>query len=106
MLPITACTIRAATTADGAALERLAALDSRRPLRGEILVAEHDGAIVAALSLEDRSVVADPFRPTANAVALLHARAASVAVYERTPLLRDRLRAAVRIAHGRPAAAV
>jgi hypothetical protein len=64
--------IRAARGSDGVALDDLARLDSQRPLAGDVLVAEQDGALVAALA-GDR-VVADPFRPTAGLVALLRLR--------------------------------
>jgi hypothetical protein len=69
-------TIRFALPADAAALHDLAALDSApRTPAGEVLVAESGGALVAALSLDDGRVVADPFRPTADVVALLRVRA-------------------------------
>jgi hypothetical protein len=96
MTPIIAYTIRLAAGADRCAVEQLAALDGRRPLPGEVLVAEKDGDVVAALSLEDRRVAADPFRRTADARALLEARAASLHAVQHAPRLRERLRAAVR----------
>jgi hypothetical protein len=65
--------IRAARGSDGAALERLAGLDSQRPLQGDVLLAQRDGEIVAAVS-GDR-VIADPFRPTEDLVALLNLHA-------------------------------
>jgi hypothetical protein len=65
-------TIRAARGSDGDRLTRLARLDSQRPLAGEILVAEQGGELVAALGA-DRAI-ADPFRPTADLVALLRVR--------------------------------
>jgi hypothetical protein len=101
----TAYTIRPATDADDAALERVAALDSRRSLQGEILVAEKDGSVVAALSLTDRHVVADPFRHTADALVLLHARAASLDAVDGPARQRGRLRAAVRLVRTRSAEA-
>lgn len=64
--------IRAARGSDGSALENLARLDSQRPLAGDVLLAEQDGRLVAALA-GDR-VIADPFSPTADVVALLHVR--------------------------------
>jgi hypothetical protein len=64
--------IRAARGSDGIALDDLARLDSQRPLAGDVLVAEQDGALVAALA-GDR-VIADPFRPTADLVTLLRVR--------------------------------
>jgi hypothetical protein len=68
-----AVVIRAARGSDGAALENLARLDSQRPLGGDVLIAEQDGALVAALA-GDR-VIADPFRRTADVVDLLQLRA-------------------------------
>jgi hypothetical protein len=65
--------IRAARGSDGGALEDLARLDSQRPLGGSVLVAEQDGALIAAVA-GDR-VIADPFRPTADVIDLLHLRA-------------------------------
>src|ERR671930_2657814 len=69
--------IRAARGSDGLALARLAELDSRRPLTGEVLVAERDGELAAAVSLTTGAHVADPFRPTAELVALLRLHAAA-----------------------------
>jgi len=66
--------IRAARGSDGVALDDLARLDSQRPPVGDVLVAEQDGALVAAV-VGDR-VIADPFRPTADVVELLQVRAA------------------------------
>jgi hypothetical protein len=58
-----ACAIRPATAADARALARVAALDSQRPLAAPVLLAEEGGVAVAAISLADGRVVADPFRP-------------------------------------------
>jgi hypothetical protein len=71
----TAVAIRRATLADGDAVARLAALDSRPRPRGPLLVGERDGELVAALALEDGSVVANPFRFTSDVVSLLRLRA-------------------------------
>jgi hypothetical protein len=67
--------IRAARGSDGAALDRLAALDSAPVPAGELLVAESDGAIVAAIDPESGAAIADPFRPTADVIELLRLRA-------------------------------
>jgi hypothetical protein len=67
--------IRAARGSDGPALARLAALDSRALPAGDLLVAEADGELVAALAPETGERVADPFRRTADVVALLALRA-------------------------------
>lgn len=62
--------IRPAYPDDAAALERLARLDSRRPLTGIVTVAERDGVLLAARTA-DGHMIADPFAPTADLVALL-----------------------------------
>jgi hypothetical protein len=54
---------------------RLAELDDAPPLHGQVLLALADGHAVAGLSLEDQRVVANPFVPTGEAVALLRLRA-------------------------------
>jgi hypothetical protein len=68
--------IRRADAADLDELRRLAALDSARALLGDVLVAETDGIIRAAYSIDEARAIADPFVPTADYVALLEARAA------------------------------
>ena len=68
--------IRAARGSDGAALGRLAELDSARVPTGDLIVAEADGALVAAHSPDARKTIADPFRPTADVVRLLEVRGA------------------------------
>jgi len=70
--------IRAARGSDGPALARLAELDSKRPVTGEVLVAERDGELAAAFSMTTGAHVADPFRPTADLVALLRLHAAAL----------------------------
>ena len=66
--------LRPAVDADMASLVRLARLDSSRPPAGAIFVAEDAGEIVAATSLDDGATIADPFRATAEVVALLKLR--------------------------------
>jgi hypothetical protein len=68
-------TIRHATIGDTADLARLAALDSSRIPSGELLVAELDGALVAAVSIDTGAVIADPFEHTAAIVESLRAQA-------------------------------
>jgi hypothetical protein len=68
--------IRRAVPDDLETLRYLAALDSARALLGDVLVAEADGAIHAAYSVEERRAIADPFYPTAELVELLEMRAA------------------------------
>jgi hypothetical protein len=67
--------IRSPRSDEDFAVRRLAYLDSRRPLRGDVLVAFVDGEPLAAVSLADGTVVADPFRHTADIVELLRLRA-------------------------------
>jgi hypothetical protein len=70
----TAITLRSASAADQAALADLASLDSRRLREGSYLVAEDAGRLLAAMSERDGSVIADPFRLTAETVELLRRR--------------------------------
>jgi len=63
--------IRQATSADEFTLRRLAALDDRPALRGDVLIAEEGGDARAALSLTNGRVVANPFAPTAELVDML-----------------------------------
>jgi hypothetical protein len=76
---MTDITVRRAASADQADLARLAALDSASPPRGPALVAEADSRMLAALPLGAGRPIADPFEPTAEAVALLELRAAQLA---------------------------
>jgi hypothetical protein len=69
-------TIRMAVPADTPALVRLAQLDSARaPEQLPMLVAVADGDLCAALPLNGGTAIANPFRPTAEIVAMLTARA-------------------------------
>lgn len=69
-------TIRTATEADVPMLARLSALDETATIHLPALVAERDGQPVAARSLADGLVAADPFAPTSELVELLELRAA------------------------------
>jgi hypothetical protein len=60
---------------DQGTLARLAALDETEPLAEPVLLAVSDGKAVAALSVADGRVAADPFARTADAVAMLRLRA-------------------------------
>lgn len=71
MSPTSTLLVRTAREDDRQSLERLAALDSARPLDGDVLLAELDGRPVAALSLASGGVTADPFQPTADVVQAL-----------------------------------
>jgi hypothetical protein len=63
---------------DHAALVRLAERDSADVPAGELIGAEVDGSLVAAISLANRRVVADPFTRTDGVRSLLKLRAAQL----------------------------
>ena len=87
--------IRQARHTDAAALEQLASLDSSHTPSGDVLVAEVGEELWAALSLDDGHAVADPLRPSADAVLLLGARGRQLRREQRRREQRRR-------AHGRP----
>jgi hypothetical protein len=94
---MTDISIRRAVPADESQLARLAALDSARPPRGPALVAEADSRMLAALPLGSGRPIADPFEPTAEAVALLQLRAEQLRRAETEPRgLGARLRSLLR----------
>jgi hypothetical protein len=64
-------TLRPADESDADSLERLAQLDSRQLPPGPHLLAIRGGRLAAAISLSTRTVIADPFRPTADLCELL-----------------------------------
>jgi hypothetical protein len=78
-------TIRDAVPADRGELRRLAELDSARLPGGPMVVGEIDGEVRAAYSVAERRAIANPFRRTAELVALveLHARQANRARKQR-----------------------
>jgi hypothetical protein len=71
-------TIRRAGAHDDPAITRLAELDTAPALQGLCLIAERDGAPIAACQIGSGRVVADPFQHTADIVELLEARARSL----------------------------
>jgi hypothetical protein len=89
MTDATVISLRSATAADAADLSRIAQLDSARPLQTPAVLALVDGRPVAAASLRDGRVVADPFTDSVDVVALLRARVRAAA--ERTPRRRRHL---------------
>jgi hypothetical protein len=94
-------TIRPAYADDQLALQRLASLDSaERVPPHPLLVAEVEGELRVAFSLNDGSAIADPFFPTASILALLLTQAHSDMGRRHAP---RRLRAARRPRHGVPA---
>lgn len=76
-----AIVLRPGLPEDQPSVRRLAALDSAAMPPGPFVLAEVNGRLRAAYSLIDDSVVADPFAPTADLVALLadHVRRARLA---------------------------
>jgi hypothetical protein len=70
--------IRPANPSDYSALWQLAALDDRALPSGPFLVAELDREVVAAISVPAGTTIADPFRRTAEATALLELRASQL----------------------------
>ena len=72
-------TIRRLTDTDAEALDRLAQRDSSAIPSGSLLAAiAPGGALLAAISIETRQVVADPFLPSEHAVGLLQVRARQI----------------------------
>ena len=67
--------IRRAVPTDGVALRRLEQLAERELPCGEVLIAEADGALVAATPLEGGNAVTDPFVVSGDVVELLEMRA-------------------------------
>jgi len=83
--------LRVADVDDDSMVRRLAALDDSPPLQGQVLLAVVDGEAVAAASLSDGRVVANPFLPTADTVSLLSLRASQLSEHparRRLPRLR------------------
>ena len=68
-------TIREATPADAGALARLAELDSAEVPAQPLLVAYSGDDLMAAASKFDGAAIANPFRPTAELVAMLRIEA-------------------------------
>jgi hypothetical protein len=94
-------TVRALHGDDRSAVERLAERDSASLPDGDALGAEINGELVAAISLIDGTVIADPFRPTTSATELLRLRARQLGVTgERRHLPRLRRRHAPPRARG------
>jgi hypothetical protein len=71
-------TLRLATSADGSALARLADLEQTAQPAEPVLLGEVMQRTVAALSLSDGRVVADPFTPTAELIELMRLRARQI----------------------------
>ena len=95
MFPANNHVIRLAGDDDYAALERLAQLDSASPLEHPILVGEIHGSVVAAIDLDERRTIANPFERTSQLRAQLQARAGGIDANARTPNVAHRIRAAL-----------
>ena len=67
-------TLRLAAEADRAAVARLVEMEEAADLAGDVILAELDGYVIAAVSVDDDRAVADIFRPTAGIVRLLRER--------------------------------
>ena len=74
LAPRESLVLRRSASWDADALTRLAQLDGAPRPAGAMLVAELDEEIVAAVPFDGGRAIADPFRPTAAIVELLHAR--------------------------------
>jgi hypothetical protein len=72
--------LRRAEGRDAGALRRLAGLDSQPLPPGPFLVAERAGRLDAAISLSTGTLLADPFRRTAEIATLLRSHAGGVRV--------------------------
>jgi hypothetical protein len=96
MLPAPTYLTRAARPADAPTLRRLAYLDEQRPLTGRVLLGVIDGVPAAAISIDERRIVADPFQGSSALRVHLRLRAAALEAFERTPSLADRIRYALR----------
>ncbi|HWT22063.1 MAG TPA: hypothetical protein VN213_01015 [Solirubrobacteraceae bacterium] len=81
--PVARHTLRYAGPDDAEALAQLADLDSSRPPRGVVLLAEVGDELWAAVSLDDGHGVADPFRPSADLLLRIHERARELRRAER-----------------------
>lgn len=101
MTPTSTILLQPATPSDAAALHDLAQLDSARPLADPALLAIVDGRLIAAASLTDGRLIADPFTDTTQATRLLRHHLTEISTRRhghprhRTPRFSLRPRAAV-----------
>ena len=85
-------TLRPARPADAESIDDLAAMEEV-VLHAPVMVAVREDQVVAALSLADGAVAADPFVRTADAVALLRMRARQARRHSARSRRRFRMRA-------------
>jgi hypothetical protein len=71
--------VRRARPEDEEAINRVAILDGRKAPAGQVLVAEADGQVIAALSVSDGTRAADPFSWTSDVMELMEMRAEQIA---------------------------
>ena len=76
--------LRRAFPDDESQIALIAALDEENRPEGQLLLAEVDGRIVAAVSIDGRGSIADPFVPTVELVELLRDRARQLRSERRT----------------------
>ena len=77
--------VRMARPDDEQAIRRVAALDGQKAPAGRVLVAEADGELIAALSVDDGRATADPFRWTSDVIALMKMRADQLSADDARP---------------------
>lgn len=78
----TEITIRTACPADAGSIERLAQLDTKLVPAGPLLLAERGSRPIAALTIDGREAIADPFAHTMEAVELLRFRASQLSAVD------------------------
>lgn len=96
MIHTNAYDIHPARPGDASSIRWLAEMDSRPFPKGRLLVASVDGQPVAAISLEDGTVIANPWIRTGHLVTALRSQARAYGARERKPSLRERLLDGVR----------
>jgi hypothetical protein len=101
MSPSEDLTLRVSAPGDAVALGRLAQLDSTLYDGSRMLVADVGGELVAAVSLDGGAGFADPFRRSANLVALLRLRLRQLAAADEAELRAAGLSRAPRAARRR-----
>ncbi len=102
---ISGINIRRLTGADAEAVEQLGQLDSAaRPPRGELLGVEIEGRLLAAISLDDGTTIADPFSRTQELRNLLDLRARQLRGRRRARFVHRHRRAATSVAESAPVA--